>query len=184
MKSQSIERLLKDLLHITTRESDKLSEVLAENFDLLDEQIVKILREEYQKPKNDYRVLCGCFSVIWKVFQKYPRIGNKNLQNSYSLLNRGLLDKRISVKRFAVLCVLTIICKVYLERGFQKLSRNGNNRKEINAEIEELKKNIKSTVFLESFNLTQPRHIDKRIACEMAGIKEEVLGEVSTSVLG
>ena len=61
MKSQSIERLLKDLLHITTRESDKLSEVLAENFDLLDEQIVKILREEYQKPKNDYRVLCGCF---------------------------------------------------------------------------------------------------------------------------
>ena len=61
MKSQSIERLLRDLLHITTIESDKLSEVLAENFDLLDEQIVKILREEYQKPKNDYRVLCGCF---------------------------------------------------------------------------------------------------------------------------
>lgn len=184
MKSQSIERLLRDLLHITTRESDKLSEVLAENFDLLDEQIVKILRKEYQKPKNDYRVLCGCFSVIWKVFQKYPRIGNKSLQNSYPLMNRGLLDKRVSVKRFAVLCVLTIICKVYLERGFQKLSRNGNNDKEINAEIEELKKNIKSTVFLESFNLTQPRHIDKRIACEMAGIKEEVLVEVSTSVLG
>ena len=184
MKSQSIERLLKGLLHITTRESDKLSEVLAENFSFFDEQIVKILREEYQKPKNDYRVLCGCFSVIWKVFQKYPRIGNKNLQNSYSLLNRGLLDKRISVKRFAVLCVLTIICKVYLERGFQKLSRNGNSDKEINAEIEELKKNIKSIVFLESFNLTQPRHIDKRIACEMAGIKKEVLVEVSTSMLG
>jgi hypothetical protein len=118
MKSQSIERLLKGLLHITTRESDKLSEVLAENFSFFDEQIVKILREEYQKPKNDYRVLCGCFSVIWKAFQKYPRIGNKSLQNSYPLMNRGLLDKRISVKRFAVLCVLTIICKVYLERGF------------------------------------------------------------------
>ena len=184
MKSQSIERLLRDLLHITTIESDKLSEVLAENFDLLDEQIVKILREEYQKPKNDYRVLCGCFSVIWKAYQKYPIIGNKNLQNSYLLLNRGLLDKRISVKRFAVLCVLTIICKVYLEREFQKLSRNGDTGKEIDSEIEELKKNIKSTVFLESFNLTQPRHIDKRIACEMAGIKEEVLVEVSTFVLG
>ena len=45
MKSQSIERLLRDLLHITTRESDKLSEILAENFDFLDEKIVKILRE-------------------------------------------------------------------------------------------------------------------------------------------
>jgi hypothetical protein len=184
MKSQSIERLLKDLLHITTRESDKLSEVLAENFDLLDEQIVKILREEYQKPKNDHRVLCGCFSVIWQAFQKYPRIGGKSLQNSYPLMNRGLLDKRISVKRLAVLCVLTIICKVCLERGFQKLSRNGDNRKEIDAEIEALKKNIKSAVFLESFNLTQPRHIDKRIACETAGIKEEGLVEVSKSVLG
>ena len=125
-------------------------------------------------------MLCGCFSVIWKAYQKYPIIGNKNLQNSYLLLNRGLLDKRISVKRFAVLCVLTI----YLEREFQKLSRNGDTGKEIDSEIEELKKNIKSTVFLESFNLTQPRHIDKRIACEMAGIKEEVLVEVSTFVLG
>jgi hypothetical protein len=184
MKSESIERLLKDLLHITTRESDKLSEILAENFYFFDEQIVKILREEYQKPKNDYRVLCGCFSIIWRAFQKYPRIGNKNLQNSYSLMNRGLLDKRVSVKRFAVLCVLTIISKVYLERGFQKLSRNGDNSKEIDAEIEELKKNIKSTVFLASFNLTHSSQFDKRIACEMAGIKEEVLVKVSTSVLG
>ena len=184
MKSQSIERLLRDLLHINTRESDKLSEILAENFDFLDEQIVKILREEYQKPKNDYRVLCGCFSVIEKAFQKYPRIGNKNIQNSYPLMNRGLLDKRISVKRFAVPCVLTIICRVYLERGFQKLSRNGDNGKEIDAEIEELKKNIRSAVFLASFNLTHPSQFDKRLACEMAGIKEEVLVEVYTSVLG
>jgi archaellum component FlaC len=184
MKSQSIERLLRDLLHITTRESDKLSEILAENFDFLNEQIVKILREEYQKPKNDYRVLCGCFSVIEKAFQKYPRIGSKNLQNSYPLMNRGLLDKRKSVKRFAVLCVLTIICKVYLEKRFQKLSRNGDNGKDIDAEIEELKKNIKSKVFLESFNSTQPRQLDRRIACEMAGIKEEVLVKVATSVLG
>ena len=184
MKSQSIERLLRDLLHITTRESDKLSEILAENFDFLDEQIVKILREEYQKQKNDYRVLCGCFSVIWKAVQKYPRIGNKSLQNSYPLLNRGLLEKRKSVKRLAVLCVLTIICRVYLEKRLQELSRNGDNCKDIDAEIEELKKNIKSTVFLASFDLTHSSKFNKRLTCEMAGIKEEILVEVSTFVLG
>ena len=52
MKSQSIERLLKGLLHITTRESDKLSEVLAENFDLLDEQIVKNPKRRIPKTKE------------------------------------------------------------------------------------------------------------------------------------
>jgi len=184
MKSQSIEILLKDLLRITTREPHKLSEILADNFDFFDEQIVKILREEYQKPKNDYRVLCGCFSVIWKTSQKYPRIGNKTFQNSYPLINKGLQDKRISIKRLATLAVLNIICKIYLERGFCKLSTSEDNDKEINAEIEELKKNIKSAVFLESFNLAHPGKIDKRIFCEKAGIKEEFLVEVSTSVLG
>jgi hypothetical protein len=46
-----------------------------------------------------------------------------------------------------------------------------------------MKKNIKSTVFLVSFNLTHLGQFNKRLACEMAGIKE-VLVEVSTSVLG
>lgn len=154
------------------------------NFDFLDEQTVKILREEYQKHKNDYRVLCGCFSVIWKAFQKYPRIGNKSLQNSYPLLNRGLLDKRKFVKKFAVLCVLAIICKVYSEKRFQELSRNGDNGKDIDVEIEELKKNIKFTVFSASLDLTHPSQFDNRLACEMAGMKEEILVEVSPSVLG
>ncbi len=134
---------------------------------------MKIPREEYQKQKNDYRVLCGCFSVIWKAFQ-----------NSYPLLNRGLLDKRKSVKRFAVLCVLVIICKVYLEKRFQELSRNGDNGKDIDVEIEELKKNIKFTVFLASLDLTRPSQFDKRLACEMAVMKEEILVKVSSSVLG
>jgi hypothetical protein len=184
MKSQSIEILLKDLLRITTRENHKLPEILADNFNFFDEQIVKILREEYQKPKNDYKVLCGCFSVIWKASQKCPRIGNKTFRNSYPLINKGLLDKRVSVKRLAALSVLNIISKIYLEQKFCKLSFNEDNDKEIIAEIRELKKNIKSAVFLESFNLTHPGQLDKRLSCESAGIKEEILVEVSKSVLG
>jgi hypothetical protein len=184
VKSQSIEILLKDLLRITTKETHKLSEILADNFDFFGEQIVKILREEYQKPKNDYKALCGCFSVIWKVSQKQSRIGNKTFRNSYPLINKGLQDKRVSVKRFATLSVLNIICKIYLERRFCKLSSNEDNDKEINAEIRELKKNIRSAVFLESFSLTHLHQMDKRTSCERAGIKEEVLVDVSRSVLG
>jgi len=49
---------------------------------------------------------------------------------------------------------------------------------------EVIKKNIKSAVFLNSFESTQSRQLDKRMACEMAGIKEDFLVEVATSVLG
>ncbi len=181
MKSQPIEMLLKDLLRITTRESHRLSEILAENFDFFNEQIVRILREEYEKPKNDWKVICGCFSVIWKASQKHPRIGDKVFRNSYPLINKGLLDKRVSVKRFAVESALNIISKIYFE---QKFHITGDNDKETNAEIRELKKNIKSVIFLEAFNLTFPRQLEKRISCESAGIKEEILVEVSKSVLG
>lgn len=185
MKSQSIEILLRDLLRIATREPHRLSEILADNFDFFDEQIVKILGEEYQKPKNDWKVICGCFAVIWKASQKYSRIGNKIFRNSYPLINKGLLDRRVSVKRPAVLSVLNIICKIYFE---QKFHMNEDNDKEINAEIKaeirELRKNIKSAVFLEAFNLTFPSQLEKRIFCESAGIKEEFLVEISKSVLG
>ena len=131
--------LIRDLLRNTTKESRTLSEILADKFDSIDEQIVRILSEEYKKPKNDYRVLCGCFSVLWQASQKYARVGNKTVQKSYPLLNKGLQDKRISVKRLATLAVLNIICRIYFEREF---SRNDDNYREIDAEIEELKKKI------------------------------------------
>jgi hypothetical protein len=181
MKSQQIEILLKDLLHITTRESYRLSEILAENFDFFKDQIVRILREEYEKPKNDWRIVCGCFSVIWQASQKHSRIGDKIFQNSYPLINKGLLDRRDSVKRLAVESALNIICKIYLEKI---LPIKEDNNKEIKREIRELKKNIKSVVFLEAFNLIFPKQLEKRIACESAGIKEEFLIEASESVLG
>jgi len=181
MKSQPIEMLLRDLLRITIREPHTLSEILADNFDFLDEQIVKILREEYQKPKNDWKVICGCFSVIWKASQKYPRIGSKTFRNSYPLINKGLLDRRVSVKRLAALSVLNIICRIYLER---LIHINEDNDKEINAEITELRKKIKSADFLESFNLMFPSKSEKRIFCESAGIKAEFLVDVSKSMLG
>jgi hypothetical protein len=181
MKSQPIEMLLRDLLRITTREAHRLSEILANNFDLFDEQIVKILREEYQKPKNDWKVIRGCLSVIWKASQKYPRIGSKTFRNSYPLINRGLLDRRVSVKRLAALSVLNIICKIYFE---QLIHINEGNNKEISAEITELKKKIKSADFLESFNLMFPSKLDKRTSCESAGIKAELLVVVSKSMLG
>jgi len=104
-----IEILLKDLLHRTTRGSNKLSETLAENFDFFDEQIINILEGEYQRSKNDWRVICGCFSVIGKASKSYPRINNRFVRKSYPLLNRGLQDKRISVKRLAIISVLNII---------------------------------------------------------------------------
>ena len=181
MKSQPIEMLLRDLLRITMREPHRLSEILADNFDFFDEQIVKILREEYQKPKNDWKVICGCFSVIWKASQKYPRIGSKTFRNSYALINKGLLDRRVSVKRLAALSVLNIICRIYLER---LIHINEDNDKEISAEITELKKKIKSADFLESFNLMFPHKLEKRIFCESAGIKAEFLVDVSKSMLG
>lgn len=181
MKAQRTEILLKDLFRITTRENYRLSAVLAENFDFFDEQIVKILREEYQKPKNEWKVICGCLLVIWKASQKYPRIGNKTFQNNYSLINKGLLDRRVSVKRLAALSVLTIIGKIYLERAIHV---NGGNSKAINAEIRELKKNMKSAVFLESFKSAFPRQLERRLSCERAGVKEENLVKVSESILG
>ena len=97
------------------------------------------------------------------------------------MLNKGLQDKRISVKRLAALSVLNIASRVYLERA---LHFNENDDNEINAEIRELKKNIKSVVFLESFRLTFPHRLEKRLSCEDAGIKEESLLDVSESILG
>jgi hypothetical protein len=181
MKSQSVEILLKDLLRVATRETYKLPEILADNFDLFDEQIVKILKEEYQKPKNDYKVICGCFSVIWKASQKYPRISNKVFRNSYPLISKGLLDRRVSVKRLATLAVLGIICKIYLE---WLIHGNEGNGGEIQAEIMELKTNIKSADFLESFNSIFTHQLEKRMLCESAGIKVESLNAVSNSLLG
>jgi len=185
MKSQAIEMLLKDLLRITTREPHKLSEILAEDLDFFNEQIVKILREEYQKPKNDWKVICGCLSVIGKASQKYPRIGNKVFRSSYPLVNKGLLDRRVSVRRFATISVLNIICRIYFEWSIHmNEDSDKESNKEINAEIRELKKSIKSEVFLESFNLVFPRQIEKRAFCESAGIKEESLVKVSKFILG
>ena len=186
MKSQQIEMLLKDLLSITTKEHRKLSEILAENFGSFDEQIVKILREEYQEPKNDWKVICGCFSVIGEASRKYPRIGNEVFRDGYPLINKGLLDRRVSVKRFATISVLNIICKIYLERGFIHMGEDNDkeSNKEINAEIRELKKNIKSAVFLESFDLVYPHQLDRRMLCERAGIEEESLAKISKSILG
>lgn len=144
MKPQPIETLLKDLLSITTREHRKLSEILADNFDFLDEQIMKILREEYQKPKNDSRVRCGCFSVIGEASKKYLRIGNKVFRDSYPLINKGLLDRRVSVKRLATISVLNIICRIYFEQAVYMNEHSDKESNEmINAEIKELKKNIK-----------------------------------------
>ena len=184
MKSQPIEMLLRELLCITTREPHRLSEILADNFDFFDEQIVKILSEEYQKPKNDWKVISGCFSVIWKASQKYPRIGSKTFRNSYPLINKGLLDRRVSVKRPAALSVLNIISRIYWETRWQSIRINEDKDKGIRAEIIELKKSIKSAVFLESFNSAFPSKLDKRLICDSAGIKEEALVKVSESILG
>ncbi len=52
MKSQAFEILPKDLLKITIKESYKLQEVLTENFNSLDASMLKVPREEYQKPKT------------------------------------------------------------------------------------------------------------------------------------
>ena len=176
MKSQPIEWLLRDLLSITTGEQRKLSEILTDNFDFFSEQIVKILREEYKKPKNDWKVICGCFSVIGKASQKYHRIGNKVFRSSYPLVNRGLLDRRVSVKQFATISILSIICGIHFERTIHM-------NEDIKAEIRELKKNTKSAVFLESFSILFPHPLDKRMFCESAGIKEESLVKVSKSIL-
>lgn len=185
MKSKLIEKLLKDLLCITTRETHKLPEILANNFDILGEQIVKILKGEYKKPKNDYRVLCGCFLIIWRVSRYYPIAGNKTFRKFYSLLGKGLQDKRISVKRLATLSVLNIICNLYQHYCFCKSSSIKNSfREEVDAEIRELKKTIKSSVFLENFYSLYPRQIDRQTLCEKAGIKEEVLVDVARSMLG
>ena len=181
MNAQNVEILLKDLLRITTRETYKLSEVLARNFNFFNETIIKILKEEYQKPKNDWKVLCGCFSVIWKASQGRPIIGDEIFRNSYPLINKGLLDKRISVRRLASLCVLNIICRIYMERAFHI---NDDNDKEINEEIKELGKNIKSNVFLKSFTSAFPRRLERRLTCESAGIKADSLVEVSKYLLG
>jgi hypothetical protein len=184
VKSQRIEMLLRDLLRITTREPHRLSEILADNFDFFDEQIVKILSEEYLKSKNDWKVICGCFSVIWKASQKYPRLGSKTFRNSYPLINKGLQDRRVSVKRLAALSVLNIICRIYWEARLHSIHINEDNDKEISAEIIELRKKIRSADFLESFNLMFPSKLEKRIWCESAGIKTESLVDVSKSMLG
>jgi len=177
--------LLRDLLSIIPKENRKLSDILADDFGFLDEQIVKILREEYQKPKNDWKVICGCFSVIGEASRKYPRIGNKVFQSSYPLLSKGLLDRRVSVKRFATISVLNIICKIHLEKAvYMNEDSDKVSNKEINAEIRKLRKNVKSEVFLESFNLLFPRQIDRRAFCGSAGTNAEFLVEVSQSILG
>lgn len=49
MESKFIEILLKDLLGITTKETYRLSDVLAKNFDYLDEQIIDILKKNTQQ---------------------------------------------------------------------------------------------------------------------------------------
>lgn len=79
MKSQAFEILPKDLLKITIKESYKLQEVLTENFNSLDASMLKVPREEYQKPKNDWRIISGCFSVISKFSEKYPKIAGSVL---------------------------------------------------------------------------------------------------------
>jgi len=173
--------LLKDLLRIATRETHKLPEILADNFNLYDKQIAKILKEEYQKPKSDYRVLCGCFSVIWGASQRYPRISYKVFRDSYHLINKGLQDRRVSVKRLATLAILGIICKIYLH---WLIHANEDDGSEITAEIAELKKNIKYADFLNSFNSLFISPLEKRIVCETAGIRVEALVTVSKSMLG
>jgi len=183
MKPQQTEMLLKDLLRITTIKSDRLSEVLGDDFGFLNRQIVKILREQYQEPRNDWKVICGCFSVIGEASKRYPRIGSKIFRASYPLINKGLLDRRVSVKRFAVLSVLSMIGKIHNERQLLRLGDKDDGN-EIDAEIRELKKSIRSGVFLESFDLVYPNRLDGRMLCEGAGIKEESLVEVSKSMLG
>jgi hypothetical protein len=61
-----IEILLRNLLSITTTKSDRLSEVITDHFNFFGKQVIKILKEEYQRPKNDWRILCGCLLVIGK----------------------------------------------------------------------------------------------------------------------
>ncbi len=184
MKLKSIEKLLKDFLRITTRDTHRLSEILADNFDLFEEQIVKILRDEYQKPKNDYKVICGCFSIILRASREYPRVEYKTFRKICPLLNKGLRDKRISVKRLAALSVLNIICNMYLEHRFCKFrSKDNKFFKFINSEIRELKRNIKSSVSLEVFYSIYPRQVDRQTVCGKSGIKEEVLVEVARSLL-
>ena len=184
-----IEMLLKDLLRITARESNKLSNILAENFGIVGEELVKILKEEYRKPENDWKVISGCFCVICEASKRRAAIiGNKIFRSTYSLLNQGLLDKRVSVKRWATRAVLNIICGVYMEGKFVLLGGvRGDNIEEIaevDEEVRELKTCIKSAVFLKSFNSIFPLQLEKRIACEYAGVKEEYLVEMSKSILG
>jgi len=184
MKSKLREELLKDLLRIVTRETHKLPEILANNFDLFKEQIVKFIQEEYQKPKADYRLLCGCFLIIWRVSRDYPIVGDKTFRKLYPLLNKGLQDKRISIKRLATLSILNILCNIYPRYYFCKLSSNKDNLKEVDAEIRRLKKSIKSSIFLEIFYSLYPRQVDRQTVCQKAGIKEDVLAEVARCMLG
>lgn len=177
------EELLKDLLRITTKEAPKLSEVLANYFHLFKEQIVAILNDEYQKTDNDYKVLCGCFSIIWRASRHYPIVGDKTFRKLYPLLSKGLQDNRVFVKRLASIATLNILCNIYWERCFCKFSPNEDSL-EVEAEIRRLKKNVKSSIFLETFYSLYSRQVDRRALCEMAGIREEVLVEVVSSMLG
>lgn len=60
IKSKLREELLKDLLRIITRETYKLPEILANNFDLFKEQIVKFI----QMNTKNQRVTIGCYVVV------------------------------------------------------------------------------------------------------------------------
>jgi len=176
-----IEILLKDLLSITKIRSDKLPEVMTNNFNFFYKEIIELLRREYHKPKNNWRILCGCFLVIGNASKKHLRINDQNVRKVYPLLAKGFEDSRISIRRQATICVLNILGQIHLERT---ISMNDRPMKEINEEITELKKSIKSNVFLESFNSLFKNELSKRVYCEEAGIKKENLREISLSILG
>jgi len=167
--------------------SDKLSEVLAEHFNFFGKRVIKILKEEYRKPKNDYKIICGCLLVIGNAARRYIRTNTKIVRESYPLLNKSLQDKRTSIKRCATIAVLNIIGQIYLEQSIYEMKINGkvnnNEIKKISIEIRELKKNIKSKLFLESFNSLFTHQLERRLHCEIAGIKPEILEKISKSLL-